>query len=66
MNEGGILPTRNWQTETFKGMKDITGEMMREKVVKGDRACFACSINCTKYSVVPKGPYKSGQHRSAL
>jgi aldehyde:ferredoxin oxidoreductase len=59
MNEGGILPTRNWQTEVFKGMKDITGEVMREKVVKGDRACFACSINCTKYSVVPKGPYKS-------
>ncbi|TES89083.1 MAG: aldehyde ferredoxin oxidoreductase [Dehalococcoidia bacterium] len=59
MNEGGILPTRNWQTETFKGMKNITGEVMREQVVKGDRACFACSINCTKYSVVPKGPYKS-------
>ncbi len=59
MNEGGILPTRNWQTETFKGMKDITGEVMREKVVKGHRACFACSINCTKYSVVPEGPYES-------
>jgi aldehyde:ferredoxin oxidoreductase len=59
MNEGGILPTRNWQTETFAGMVNITGEAMREKVVKGDRACFACSINCTKYSVVPKGPYKS-------
>ena len=59
MNEAGILPTRNWQTEVFEGMKDITAEVMREKVVKGDRACFACSINCTKYSVVPSGPYKS-------
>lgn len=59
MNAGGILPTRNWQTEVFPGMKDITGEAMREKVVKGDRACFACSINCTKFSVVPGGPYKS-------
>jgi aldehyde:ferredoxin oxidoreductase len=59
LNEGGILPTRNWQTEVFQGMKDITAEVMREKVVKGDRACFACSINCTKYSVVPSGPYKS-------
>jgi len=59
MNEAGILPTRNWQTEVYKGMKNITGEVMREKVVKGDRACFACSINCTKYSVVPSGPYKS-------
>lgn len=59
MNVAGILPTRNWQTEVFEGMKDITGEVMREKVVKGHRACFACSINCTKYSVVPDGPYKS-------
>ena len=59
MNEAGILPTRNWQTETFKGMKNITAEAMKEKVVKGDRACFACSINCTKYSVVPEGPYQS-------
>jgi len=59
MNAGGILPTRNWQTEVYNGMKNITGEAMREKVVKGDRACFACSINCTKYSVVPSGKYKS-------
>ena len=59
MNAGGILPTRNWQTEVFEKVDGITGETMKEKVVKGHRACFACSINCTKYSVVPRGPYKS-------
>ncbi|MHB1006714.1 MAG: aldehyde ferredoxin oxidoreductase family protein [Chloroflexota bacterium] len=59
MNAAGILPTRNWQTETFVGMRNITGEAMKERVVKGHRACFACSINCTKYSVVADGPYKS-------
>jgi aldehyde:ferredoxin oxidoreductase len=59
MNAAGILPTRNWQTEVFEKVDGITGETMREKVVKGHRACFACSINCTKYSVVPAGPYKS-------
>jgi aldehyde:ferredoxin oxidoreductase len=59
MNAAGILPTRNWQTEVFPKVDGITGETMREKVVKGDRACFACSINCTKYSVVPGGKYKS-------
>ena len=59
MNAGGILPTRNWQTEVFDGVEGISGETMKEKVVKGHRACFACSINCTKYSVVPTGPYKS-------
>ncbi len=59
MNAAGILPTRNWQTEMFKGADGISGETMKEKVVKGHRACFACSINCTKYSVVPSGKYKS-------
>ena len=59
MNAAGILPTRNWQTEVFDRIEGITGETMKEKVVKGHRACFACSINCTKYSVVPSGPYKS-------
>ncbi|MCE5263490.1 MAG: aldehyde ferredoxin oxidoreductase family protein [Deltaproteobacteria bacterium] len=59
LNAAGILPTKNWQTEVFDRVQGITGETMKEKVVKGHRACFACSINCTKYSVVPKGPYKS-------
>jgi aldehyde:ferredoxin oxidoreductase len=59
MNAAGILPTKNWQTEVFDRVEGITGETMKEKVVKGHRACFACSINCTKYSVVASGPYKS-------
>jgi len=59
MNAAGILPTRNWQTETFAAVDGITGETMKEKIVKGHRACFACSINCTKYSVVAAGKYKS-------
>jgi aldehyde:ferredoxin oxidoreductase len=59
MNAAGILPTRNWQTEMFARADGISGETMKETVVKGHRACFACSINCTKYSVVPSGKYKS-------
>jgi aldehyde:ferredoxin oxidoreductase len=59
LNAAGILPTKNWQTEVFDKVQGVTGETMKEKVVKGNRACFACSINCTKYSVVSKGPYKS-------
>jgi aldehyde:ferredoxin oxidoreductase len=59
MGAAGILPTNNWQSETFAGVDGISGDTMKEKVVKGNRACFACSMNCTKYSVVAKGPYKS-------
>lgn len=59
LNAAGILPTRNWQTEVFSRVEGITGEVMTTEVVKANRACFGCSINCTKYSVVPSGPYKS-------
>jgi len=59
LNAAGILPTRNWQTEVFAGVEGVTGEAMKEQVVKANRACFGCTINCTKYSVVPSGPYKS-------
>ncbi len=59
LNAMGILPTRNWQTEVFQRVDGISGETMKEKVVKANRACFGCPVNCTKYSVVPSGPYKS-------
>lgn len=59
LNAAGILPTRNWQTEVFAGVEGVTGETMKEQVVKANRACFGCTINCTKYSVVSSGPYKS-------
>ncbi|HEX2987492.1 MAG TPA: aldehyde ferredoxin oxidoreductase family protein [Chloroflexota bacterium] len=59
LNAAGILPTHNWQTEVFSGIDGITGETMKKEVVKANRSCFACSVNCTKYSVVPSGPYKS-------
>jgi aldehyde:ferredoxin oxidoreductase len=58
-NKLGILGTRNWQTEVFEGAEGICGETMREKVVKRDKACIACPIHCTKFSVVKDGPYKA-------
>jgi aldehyde:ferredoxin oxidoreductase len=59
LNAAGILPTRNWQTEVFDKVDGISGETMKKEVVKANRACFGCSINCTKYSMVKDGPYKS-------
>ncbi|MHB1162867.1 MAG: aldehyde ferredoxin oxidoreductase family protein, partial [Chloroflexota bacterium] len=59
LSAAGILPTRNWQTEVFSRVDGVSGETMKEQVVKANRACFGCSINCTKYSVIPTGPYKS-------
>ncbi|HEX9016062.1 MAG TPA: aldehyde ferredoxin oxidoreductase family protein [Chloroflexota bacterium] len=59
LNAAGILPTRNWQKEVFERVDGITGETMKQEVVKANRSCLGCTINCTKYSVVPSGPHKS-------
>ncbi|MCS7170980.1 MAG: aldehyde ferredoxin oxidoreductase family protein [Aquificaceae bacterium] len=46
----GALPSYNWQSETFEGAENISGESLRKKVIK-DVACFGCTVPCGKYSV---------------
>lgn len=46
----GALPSYNWQKETFDLAENISGEALREKVVK-DVSCFGCIVPCGKYSV---------------
>lgn len=52
MSELGILPTKNFQHATFPLAKQISGERMRETIVKSNKACFNCSIQCGKQSEV--------------
>ena len=56
-NKLGVLGTNNWQTEVFDEVEKISGEVMKEKMVKRDRGCFSCPIRCTKMSYVKSGPY---------
>jgi len=44
------LPSYNWQKETFEYAFNISGEALREKVIK-DVSCFGCIVPCGKYSV---------------
>jgi aldehyde:ferredoxin oxidoreductase len=46
----GALPSYNWQKETFELAENISGETLRNKVVK-DVSCFGCIVPCGKYSV---------------
>ncbi len=53
-NEIGGFPTRNFQGGFFEAYKDLSGEVMREKIVVTDKGCFACPSPCGKWSHTKK------------
>jgi aldehyde:ferredoxin oxidoreductase len=58
INEMGAYPTRNFQSDTFEGAANTSGEAVVEEILQRNRACFACPIACTRVSEVKDGPYK--------
>lgn len=48
-NTMGVLPTRNSQTGVFEGAEEISGEVLLEKYVVKNKACFSCPIHCSRY-----------------
>lgn len=57
-NSLGVFGAHNWQQETFAGAESLSAETMRQKIVVRDKACFACPVKCSKYSVVTSGPFE--------
>ncbi len=51
------LPTRNWREGGFERIDEIDAEAMKERIVKRNKACFACVVACGKLSKVERGPY---------
>jgi aldehyde:ferredoxin oxidoreductase len=49
-DEVGALPTRNFSAGSFEGGKNLSGPVMREKIVVTDKGCFGCPSPCGKYS----------------
>jgi len=55
--EGG-LPTHNFQRGTFDdGWEKITGDRMRDTILKDREACFSCPVRCKRVVEVREGPY---------
>lgn len=52
VNEAGAFPTRNFQSGYFENYKNISGKMMKKRIVINDKSCFACPVACGKYSHV--------------
>jgi aldehyde:ferredoxin oxidoreductase len=57
LNTQGILPTKNFITGVFEGAEKISGERMKETIIKSEEGCYACSVRCKRAVEVPSGPY---------
>jgi aldehyde:ferredoxin oxidoreductase len=51
-NRDACLPTRNYQSGVFEQAEAISGETMQEQIVVRHRACFGCTLACSKLSRV--------------
>lgn len=56
MNQGGLLPTRNFSEGVFEEADQISAERLRETLVIEDKGCYNCPVKCGKLSRV-KGKY---------
>ena len=57
-NKRGGLPTYNYDSGIFEGYDKITGERMRETILKGNDSCYACAVRCKRVVEVKDGPYQ--------
>lgn len=56
LNEGGILPTRNFREGQFEGAEAISGVTMSDTILVNRGHCYACPIRC-KREVKVEGIY---------
>ncbi|MBN1565076.1 MAG: aldehyde ferredoxin oxidoreductase family protein [Anaerolineae bacterium] len=54
----GGLPTYNYSSGSFDEYQAITGETMRETILKENDTCYACTVRCKRVVEKEEGPYK--------
>jgi len=54
--EGGILPTRNFQMGVFEHATDIDSDAVKKIRVRR-RACYGCPLGCGNLTQVKEGPF---------
>lgn len=56
-DRAGGLPTRNWSSGTFEGAEALSGERMKETILKERDTCYGCVVRCKRVVEVNEGPY---------
>lgn len=51
LNGIGILPTQHFQDGVCDYVEDISGERLAEKFKVKNKACFNCSLHCSRYYI---------------
>lgn len=61
LNSIGGLPTRHFQGGQFEGVDAVSGEAIEARYKIKSKACFACTIPCSRFLVVedPRFPHLS-------
>ncbi|MBW2120612.1 MAG: aldehyde ferredoxin oxidoreductase family protein [Deltaproteobacteria bacterium] len=57
MNNLGMFPTLNFREATFDAAEKISAETMKGTIVKRKKACYGCTIACTRWSEVDDPKY---------
>lgn len=57
LNGLGMLGTQNHRTGYFPRADRVSGERLAEEFNVKQKACFACTIPCSRFFVVREGPY---------
>ncbi|MCX5904077.1 MAG: aldehyde ferredoxin oxidoreductase family protein, partial [Proteobacteria bacterium] len=52
INESGILCTRNFQTGVFADAMKISGENIKDTILKRNKGCFACPMACGRATII--------------
>jgi aldehyde:ferredoxin oxidoreductase len=59
-NSLGLFGYKNWQDEFYPEAEGLSGDTMKEKIVKKNKSCYACPARCGKYSIVAPGHQYEG------
>ena len=54
----GVLPTKNYQSGTFDGWEDISGQTLTKKYLQKTSACWACPISCGRVTKITEEGYE--------
>jgi aldehyde:ferredoxin oxidoreductase len=57
-NQAGFLPTYNYLKGTYDQAEKVSGEKLAAEYNVKSRACFACTIPCSRIYTVRNGKYK--------
>ncbi|MGE5593061.1 MAG: aldehyde ferredoxin oxidoreductase family protein, partial [Betaproteobacteria bacterium] len=57
LNAAGCLATRHFQTGRFEHAAAVSGETLAARLRVKGKACFSCTIPCSRFFEVKSGPY---------